>query len=66
MAVMRGRIPTKTMAHYMPLRSLPQKIVVSLFGNWMIKQYDFEECFFLENAFPSGAFVLAAASLHPR
>lgn len=50
MAVMRGRIPTKTMAHYMPLRSLPQKIVVSLFGNWMIKQYDFEECFFLENA----------------
>ena len=50
MAVMRGRIPTKTMAHYMPLKSLPQKIVVSLFGNWMIKQYDFEECFFLENA----------------
>ena len=27
-----------------------QKIVVSLFGQWMIKQYDFEECFFLENA----------------
>ena len=27
-----------------------QKIVVSLFGQWMIKDYDFEECFFLENA----------------
>lgn len=50
MAVMRGRIPTKTMAHYMPLKSLPQKIVLSLFGNMMIKQYDFEECFFLESA----------------
>lgn len=50
MAVMRGKIPTKTMAYYMPLACLPQKIVVSLFGNWMIKQYDFQECYFLENA----------------
>lgn len=50
MAVMRGKIPTKTMAHYMPWSSWPQKIVVSLFGDMMIKQYDFEECFFLENA----------------
>ena len=51
MAVMRGRIPTKTMSYYMPWwPSLPQKIVVNLFGDWMIKQYDFEECFFLENA----------------
>jgi len=50
MAVMRGKIPTKTMAHYMPLSCLPQKIVVSLFGDWMIKQYDFQECYFLENA----------------
>jgi len=50
MAVMRGRIPTKSMAYYMPLKSLPQKIVISLFGQWMIKQYDYEECFFLENA----------------
>ena len=50
MAVMRGRIPTKTMSHYMPWSSWPQKIVVNLFGNWMIKQYDFEECFFLEKA----------------
>ena len=50
MAVMRGRIPTKTMGYYMPWTQWPQKIVVSLFGNQMIKQYDFEECFFLENA----------------
>ena len=50
MAVMRGRIPTKTMGYYMPWTMWPQKIVVSLFGQWMIKQYDFEECFFLENA----------------
>lgn len=50
MAVMRGRIPTKTMGYYMPWKMWPQKIVVSLFGQWMIKQYYFEECFFLENA----------------
>ena len=50
MAVMRGRIPTKTMGYYMPWKMWPQKIVVSLFGQWMIKQYDFEECFFLKNA----------------
>lgn len=50
MAVMRGRIPAKTMAHYMSIKELPQKIVVNLFGNRMIKQYDFQECYFLENA----------------
>lgn len=50
MAVMRGRIPTKTMSYYMPWTQWPQKIVVNLFGDAMIKQYDFEECFFLENA----------------
>ena len=50
MAVMRGRIPTKTMGYYMGWNEWLQKIVVSLFGQWMIKQYDFEECFFLENA----------------
>lgn len=50
MAVMRGRIPTKTMGYYMGWHEWLQKIVVSLFGQWMIKQYDFEECFFLENA----------------
>ena len=50
MAVMRGRIPTKTMSYYMGWNEWLQKIVVSLFGQWMIKDYDFEECFFLENA----------------
>lgn len=50
MAVMRGKIPTKTMAYYMPFKSLPQKIVISLFGDRMIKQYEYEECYFLENA----------------
>ncbi len=50
MAVMRGRIPTKTMSYYMPWSQWPQKIVVNLFGDWMIKQYDYQECFFLENA----------------
>ena len=49
-AVMRGRIPTKTMGYYLGWNEWLQKIVVSLFGQWMIKQYDFEECFFLENA----------------
>lgn len=50
MAVMRGRIPTKTMGYYMGWNEWLQKIVVSLAGQWLIKQYDFEECFFLENA----------------
>ncbi len=50
MAVMRGKIPTKTMAHYMPLRSLPQKLVISTMGDMMIKQFPYEECFFLEDA----------------
>lgn len=50
MAVMRGRIPTKTMAYYMPWSSWPQKIIVNLIGDKLIRQYDFEECFFLENA----------------
>ena len=50
MAVMRGRIPTKTMGYYMGWNEWLQKIVVTLFGQWLIKQYDFEECYFLENA----------------
>ena len=50
MAVMRGRIPTKTMSYYMGWNEWLQKIVVDLFGQWMIKDYKFEECFFLENA----------------
>ncbi len=50
MAVMRGRIPTKTMGYYMGWNEWLQKIVVTLFGQWMIKQYDFKECFFLDTA----------------
>ena len=50
MAVMRGRIPTKTMSYYMGWNEWLQKIVVDLFGQWLIKDYKFEECFFLENA----------------
>ena len=50
MAVMRGRIPTKTMSHFMGWNEWLQKIVVDLFGQWLITQYDYEECFFLENA----------------
>ena len=50
MAVMRGRIPTKTMSYYMGWNEWLQKIVVDLFGKWLIKDYKFEECFFLENA----------------
>ena len=50
MAVMRGRIPTKTMGYYMGWNEWWQKIVVSLFGQWLIKPYDFEECYFWENA----------------
>ena len=48
MAVMRGRIPTKTMSYYMGWNEWLQKIVVDLFGQWMIKDYKFEEC---NNAF---------------
>lgn len=50
MAVMRGKIPTYTMAHYMPWSSWPQKLVVGLIGDLLIKQYDYQECYFLDNA----------------
>ena len=50
MAVMRGRIPTKTMSYYMGWNEWLQKIVVDLFGKWLITDYKFEECYFLENA----------------
>ena len=50
MAVMRGRIPTKTMSYSMGWNEWLQKIVVDLFGKWLITDYKFEECFFLENA----------------
>ena len=38
------------MSYYMGWNEWLQKIVVDLFGKWMIKDYKFEECFFLENA----------------
>jgi 2,4-dienoyl-CoA reductase-like NADH-dependent reductase (Old Yellow Enzyme family) len=47
MAVMRGIIPLYTMSYYMEWWL---RIFVRLFGRFMIKQYPFEECFFLENA----------------
>ena len=47
MAVMRGIIPLYTMSYYMQWWL---RIFVRLFGRYMIKQYPFEECFFLENA----------------
>jgi len=47
MAVMRGIIPLYTMGYYMPLWL---RGFVRLFGKYMIRQYPFEECFFLENA----------------
>ena len=47
MAVMRGIIPLYTTSYYMQWWL---RIFVRLFGRYMIKQYPFEECFFLENA----------------
>lgn len=47
MAVMRGQIPIYTMSYYMPLWL---RYFVRLCGPYMIRQYPFEECFFLENA----------------
>ena len=40
-------IPLYTMSYYMQWWL---RIFVRLFGRYMIKQYPFEECFFLENA----------------
>lgn len=48
--VMRGQIPPKSMAYYMPLKSWPQKLVISTIGQWLIPEVPFEECFFLEDA----------------
>ena len=47
MAVMRGIIPLYTMSYYMQWWL---RIFVRLFGRFMIRQYPFEECFFLDNA----------------
>ena len=47
MAVMRGLIPIYTMSYYMPLWL---RYFVRLGGPYMIKQFPFEECYFLEDA----------------
>ena len=47
MAVMRGLIPTYTMSYYSPLWL---RYFIRWFGPHMIKQFPFEECYFLEDA----------------
>ncbi|MEG0789520.1 MAG: NADH:flavin oxidoreductase [Alistipes sp.] len=48
MAVMRGQIPIYTMSYYM--RQWWLKYGIRLFGKYMIRQFPFEECYFLEDA----------------
>ena len=47
MAVMRGLIPIYTMSYYSPLWL---RYFIRWCGPWMIRQYPFEECYFLEDA----------------
>lgn len=47
MAVMRGLIPTYTMSYYSPWWLRP---FIRWCGPFMIKQFPFEECYFLEDA----------------
>ncbi len=47
MAVMRGLIPLYTMSYYSPLWL---RYFIQLFGPYLIKQFPFEECYFLEDA----------------
>ena len=47
MAVMRGLIPLYTMSYYSPLWL---RYFIRWFGPLMIKQFPFEECYFLEDA----------------
>ncbi len=47
MAVMRGLIPTYTMSYYSPWWL---RLFVRWCGPFMIKQFPFEECYFLEDA----------------
>ena len=47
MAVMRGLIPLYTMSHYSPLWL---RYFIRWGGPFMIKQFPFEECYFLEDA----------------
>lgn len=47
MAVMRGLIPIYTMSYYSPLWL---RAFIRYFGPFMIKQFPFSECYFLEDA----------------
>ncbi len=47
MAVMRGLIPLYTMSYYSPWWL---RLFIRWFGPYMIKQFPFEECYFLEDA----------------
>ncbi|WP_418992344.1 NADH:flavin oxidoreductase [Alistipes sp.] len=47
MAVMRGLIPLYTMSYYSPWWLRP---LIRWCGPWMIRQFPFEECYFLEDA----------------
>ena len=47
MAVMRGLIPIYTMSYYSPWWL---RYFIRWCGPWMIRQYPFEECYFLEDA----------------
>ncbi len=47
MAVMRGLIPLYTMSHYSPLWL---RYFIRWCGPYLIKQFPFEECYFLEDA----------------
>lgn len=47
MSVMRGLIPLYTMSHYSPLWL---RYFIRWCGPYMIKQFPFEECYFLEDA----------------
>lgn len=48
MYVMRGKMPIKTLTHYM--KNIPLKMGVRLAGKWLIPSVPFEEAYFLKDA----------------
>ncbi len=51
MAVMRGAMPYKTLAHYMnPWKFWWLKLGIKMAGKWLIPEVPFEEAYFLEDA----------------
>ncbi len=48
MYVMRGKMPVRTLTHYM--QSLPLKIATGMFAKWLIPEVPFREAYFLEEA----------------